>query len=160
MQGGLHPDLKIAWHSKCCAASANRFPEDLHCYPWKSLPSPNNSELSIRDTMRASRCRLGFDPAAAPRFSREFATRNRRLKCLTEDLANVHRTAHQLGMRTTATMMFGVGRTTRNRINHFQRLYDCRKKPADSPPSSPGAFSRRIQRWVAAIGMKPRQSNI
>ena len=42
-----------------------------------------------------------------------------RLKCLTEDWLNVHRTAHKLGMRTTATMMFGVGETLEHRINHF-----------------------------------------
>ena len=45
-----------------------------------------------------------------------------RLKCLTDDWLNVHRTAHKLGMRTTATMMFGVGETFEHRINHFQRV--------------------------------------
>jgi cyclic dehypoxanthinyl futalosine synthase len=43
-----------------------------------------------------------------------------RLKCRTEDWVSVHRTAHQLGMRTTATMMFGVGETFDQRINHFE----------------------------------------
>ena len=42
-----------------------------------------------------------------------------RLKCRTDDWVSVHRTAHQLGMRTTATMMFGVGETYEQRINHF-----------------------------------------
>ena len=42
-----------------------------------------------------------------------------RLKCRTEDWVSVHRTAHQLGMRTTATMMFGVGETFDQRVNHF-----------------------------------------
>ena len=32
----------------------------------------------------------------------------------------MHRTAHQLGMRTTATMMFGVGETFDQRVNHFE----------------------------------------
>ncbi len=43
-----------------------------------------------------------------------------RLKCRTEDWVSVHRTAHQLGMRTTATMMFGVGETFEQRVNHFE----------------------------------------
>jgi hypothetical protein len=43
-----------------------------------------------------------------------------RLKCDTEDWVSVHRTAHQLGMRTTATMMFGVGESFDQRINHFE----------------------------------------
>jgi cyclic dehypoxanthinyl futalosine synthase len=32
----------------------------------------------------------------------------------------VHRTAHALGMRTTATMMFGCGETIENRVNHLE----------------------------------------
>src|SRR5487761_821598 len=43
-----------------------------------------------------------------------------RLKCRTQDWVSVHRTAHQLGMRTTATMMFGVGETMEQRVNHFE----------------------------------------
>src|SRR5260370_4626447 len=43
-----------------------------------------------------------------------------RLKCRTEDWVSVHRTAHALGMRTTATMMFGVGETMEHRVNHFE----------------------------------------
>ncbi len=43
-----------------------------------------------------------------------------RLKCDTEDWVSVHRTAHQFGMRTTATMMFGVGESFDQRINHFE----------------------------------------
>jgi len=31
-------------------------------------------------------------------------------------------------MRTTATMMFGVGENYEHRINHFQRLYDLQEE--------------------------------
>ena len=34
----------------------------------------------------------------------------------------MHRTAHSLGMRTTATMMFGCGEEYRHRVNHLERL--------------------------------------
>ena len=33
----------------------------------------------------------------------------------------MHRAAHALGMRTTATMMFGCGEEYRHRVNHFER---------------------------------------
>ena len=42
-------------------------------------------------------------------------------------LAYVHRTAHQLGMRTTATMMFGVVRA-RESGQSFQQLYDLQER--------------------------------
>jgi cyclic dehypoxanthinyl futalosine synthase len=34
----------------------------------------------------------------------------------------MHRVAHSLGMRTTATMMFGCGEESRHRVNHLERL--------------------------------------
>jgi cyclic dehypoxanthinyl futalosine synthase len=34
----------------------------------------------------------------------------------------VHRTAHRLGLRTTATMVFGLGETFEQRLNHLDRL--------------------------------------
>ena len=34
----------------------------------------------------------------------------------------VHREAHRLGLRTTGTMMTGVGETIRHRINHLEKL--------------------------------------
>ena len=63
-----------------------------------------------------------------------------RLKCLTEDWLNVHRTAHQIGMRTTATMMFGVGENYENRINHFQRLYELQEETGGFTAFIPWSF--------------------
>jgi cyclic dehypoxanthinyl futalosine synthase len=45
-----------------------------------------------------------------------------RLKCTSDDWENMHRTAHKLGLRTTATMMFGCGEELRHRVNHFERV--------------------------------------
>ena len=82
-----------------------------------------------------------------------------RLKCRTEDWVSVHRTAHELGMRTTATMMFGVGETFEQRVNHFEWCAACRKRPAASQLSSPGAFSPATPHSAAAAGKKPRRSS-
>ncbi len=63
-----------------------------------------------------------------------------RLKCLTDDWLNVHRTAHQIGMRTTATMMFGVGENYENRVNHFQRLYELQEETGGFTAFIPWSF--------------------
>ena len=63
-----------------------------------------------------------------------------RLKCLTADWLQVHRTAHQLGMRTTATMMFGVGESIEHRINHFQCLYDLQQETGGFTAFIPWSF--------------------
>ena len=36
-----------------------------------------------------------------------------------DEWVDVHRTAHQIGLQTTATMMFGCGETLEQRLNHF-----------------------------------------
>ena len=50
----------------------------------------------------------------------EIRQRISRLKCTTDEWEQMHRTAHELGMRTTATMMFGCGEEYRHRVNHFE----------------------------------------
>ena len=83
-----------------------------------------------------------------------------RLKCLTEDWVNVHRTAHQLGMRTTATMMFGVGENIEHRVNHLKCLRAAgrdRRIHRIHPVELPAARTRRS---AAGTGTKPPRSSI
>jgi len=123
MQGGLHPELKIEWYEDLFRGIKERFTIHLHCL---SAPEVTNiaevSGLSLRDTIARLRD-SGLDSipgGGAEILDDEVRFRIARLKCRTEDWVSVHRTAHQLGMRTTATMMFGVGETFDQRINHFE----------------------------------------
>src|SRR5580692_2657100 len=117
MQGGLHPDLKIDWHEKMLRGIKERFPQvHLHCYSASEIIAiAEYSGLSIRYKIA-------------------------RLKCLTDDWLNVHRTAHQIGMRTTATMMFGVGENHENLVNHFQRLYELQEETGGFTAFIPWSF--------------------
>ena len=147
MQGGLHPDLKIDWHEKMLRGIKERFPQvHLHCYSASEIIAiAEYSSLSIRDTILRLRD-AGLDSipgGGAEILDDEVRYKIARLKCLTGDWINVHRTAHQIGMRTTATMMFGVGENYETPHQPSSRNSTiCRKKPAASPPSSRGAFSR------------------
>src|SRR5438445_5330558 len=113
MQGGLHPDLKIDWHERMLGGIKQRFPKiHLHCYSASEIWAiAEYSELTIRDTISRLReaGRASSPGGGAEILDDEVRHRIARLKSLTDDWLNVHRTAHQLGMRTTATMMFGVG---------------------------------------------------
>jgi len=124
MQGGLHPDLKIDWHEKLMRGIKERFPKiHLHCYSASEiLAIAEYSNLTVEDTIKHLRD-AGLDSipgGGAEILDDEVRHRIARLKCLTGDWLLVHRTAHKLGMRTTATMMFGVGETFDQRVNHFE----------------------------------------
>jgi cyclic dehypoxanthinyl futalosine synthase len=49
-------------------------------------------------------------------------------KAPTDKWIEVHETAHNLGIRTTATMMFGVGETYAQRVHHFRVLRDLQDR--------------------------------
>ncbi|MCI0349296.1 MAG: dehypoxanthine futalosine cyclase [Acidobacteriales bacterium] len=144
MQGGLHPDLKIDWHERLMRGIKERFPKvHLHCYSASEIIAiAEYSGLSIRDTIVRLR-EAGLDTipgGGAEILDDEVRYKIARLKCLTDDWLNVHRTAHQLGMRTTATMMFGVGETYEHRINHFQRIYDLQEETGGFTAFIPWTF--------------------
>ena len=126
MQGGLHPDLKIDWFEKLLRGIRERFPSIwLHCLSASEiLAIAEYSELSLHDTiMRLRDAGLQSIPGGgAEILDDEVRFKIARLKCRTEDWLAVHRTAHRLGMRTTATMMFGVGETVEHRVNHFEQV--------------------------------------
>jgi cyclic dehypoxanthinyl futalosine synthase len=124
MQGGIHPELKIDWFERLFRGIKERFPSIwLHCLSASEvLAIAEYSELSLRDTIIRLRD-AGLDSipgGGAEILDDEVRFRIARLKCRTEDWVSVHRTAHELGMRTTATMMFGVGETMEQRVNHFE----------------------------------------
>jgi cyclic dehypoxanthinyl futalosine synthase len=124
MQGGIHPDLKIDWFERLFSGIKQRFPQIwLHCLTASEiLAIAKYSDISLRDTIiRLRDAGLDSSPGGgAEILDDEVRHRIARLKCNTEDWVSVHRTAHQLGMRTTATMMFGVGENFDQRINHFE----------------------------------------
>ena len=144
MQGGLHPDLKIDWHEQLMRGIKQKFPRiHLHCYSASEiLAIAEYSQLSLRDTI--SRLRdAGLDSipgGGAEILDDEVRYKIARLKCLTDDWLSVHRTAHQLGMRTTATMMFGVGESYEHRINHLQCLYDLQEETGGFTAFIPWTF--------------------
>ncbi|HEV2387506.1 MAG TPA: cyclic dehypoxanthinyl futalosine synthase [Candidatus Acidoferrales bacterium] len=126
MQGGLHPDLRIEYYENLLRSLKQRFPQvHLHCF---SAPEITNiaeiSGLSLRDTLARLRD-AGLDSVpggGAEILDDEVRRRISRLKCTSDEWEQVHRTAHSLGLRTTATMMFGCGEEHRHRVNHLERV--------------------------------------
>ncbi|MGA8869686.1 MAG: cyclic dehypoxanthinyl futalosine synthase [Candidatus Acidiferrales bacterium] len=126
LQGGLHPDLKIEWYENMLRSIHEKFPQvHLHCFSAPEiLCIAEVSGLSIRDTIARLRdAGLQSIPGGgAEILDDEVRHRIARLKCKSEEWESVHREAHKLGMRTTATMMFGCGEEYRHRVNHFERV--------------------------------------
>jgi len=125
MQGGVHPDLDIKYFEKLFSGLKKKFDIHLHCLSAPEiLEVARVSDLSIRDTLARLRD-AGLDSipgAGAEILDDEVRVKIARLKCNTNEWMDVHRTAHQLGIRTTSTMMFGCGETIDHRINHLELI--------------------------------------
>jgi len=146
MQGGLHPDLGIEWYEELFRTIRDRYPQVwLHCL---SAPEITNiadvSKLSLRDTIARLRdAGLQSIPGGgAEILDDDVRYRISRLKCSTQDWIDVHRTAHQLGMRTTATMMFGCGETLDQRINHLDLVRNLQDEYGGFTAFIPWTFQR------------------
>jgi cyclic dehypoxanthinyl futalosine synthase len=145
MQGGLHPGLGIEWYEDLLRSIKARFTIHCHCF---SAPEITNiaeiSQLSVRDTIARLRD-AGLDsiPGGGAEILDD-AVRHRisRLKCSTQEWIDMHRAAHALGMRTTATMMFGCGETIEQRVNHLEIVRRIQEDTGGFTAFIPWSFQR------------------
>jgi len=145
MQGGLHPELKIDWYEDLLRSIKQRFNIWCHCF---SAPEIMNiakvSGLSLYDTLaRLKDAGLDSLPGGgAEILDDEVRRRISRLKSSVRDWIEVHRTCHALGLRTTATMMFGTGETNEQRMNHFDIVRQIQEETGGFTAFIPWSFQR------------------
>ncbi len=157
MQGGVNPDLDIEYFEDLFSRLKERFPEvQLHCLSAPEiLCIAEVSDLTVRDTLLRLRD-SGMDSmpgAGAEILDDEVRFKIARLKCTTEDWINVHRTAHSIGMRSTATMMFGCGETIEHRVAHLETLRQLQDETGGFTAFIPWPF----QPSNTALGSKVRE---
>jgi cyclic dehypoxanthinyl futalosine synthase len=137
--------LKIEWYEDLFRAIKARFRIHLHCL---SAPEVQNiaevSGLTLRDTIqRLMDSGLDSIPGGGAEILDDgVRARISRLKCSTGEWMDVHRTAHQLGMRTTATMMFGCGETIEQRMNHLELVRNLQEETGGFTAFIPWTFQR------------------
>ncbi len=145
MQGGLHPELKIEWYEDLLRSIKARFRIHLHCF---SSPEILNiaevSGLGLRDTIaRLMEAGLDSIPGGGAEILDDGVRRKvSRLKCTAEEWIEVHRVAHSLGMRTTATMMFGCGESLEQRVAHLERVRRLQEETDGFTAFIPWTFQR------------------
>ncbi|GIW87280.1 MAG: cyclic dehypoxanthine futalosine synthase [Isosphaeraceae bacterium] len=126
MQGGLHPELPFEWYEQLLRDIKSAFPQiNIHGF---SPPEIHFFHKKFRMPLKEilSRLReagLGSLPGGGGEILvdrvRKQITRG---KALTEDWLNVHRAWHELGGKSTATMMFGHIETLAERVEHLERI--------------------------------------
>jgi cyclic dehypoxanthinyl futalosine synthase len=126
LQGGLHPKLPLEWYEETLRTLRAHFPQvNIHGFsPPEIHHFTKISKLPLKTVLeRLKAAGLGSLPGGGGEILvdrvRKEITRG---KVLTDDWLNVMRVWHQLGGRSTATMMFGHIETLAERIEHLERV--------------------------------------
>ncbi|MDA0969018.1 MAG: dehypoxanthine futalosine cyclase [Planctomycetota bacterium] len=126
MQGGLHPTLTLEWYEQLLRDLKERFPQvNIHGFsPPEIYHFTKVSKRPLKEVLeRLAAAGLGSLPGGGGEILvdrvRAAMTRG---KVMTDDWLEVHRVWHQLGGRSTATMMYGHIETLAERVEHLERL--------------------------------------
>jgi cyclic dehypoxanthinyl futalosine synthase len=127
LQGGHNPDIPIGWYEDLFRAVKQRYPgfrlhalsppEVIHISRLAQLPVPAVIERLVAaglDSIPGGGAEILVD-----RVRKVLNCHN---KATADEWLDVMRRAHQVGLRTTATMMYGTVETLEERLEHLFRL--------------------------------------
>lgn len=126
MVNGLHPDLPFSYYTELLTGLKRIRPTiHLKCFTAIEIAffaeKYGKSDRQVLEELRAA----GLDSLTGG-GAEIFATRVRQKissdKCDADRYISVHRTAHQMGMASTCTMLYGHIETMEERVDHLLRL--------------------------------------
>jgi aminodeoxyfutalosine synthase len=130
--GGLHPEWDVEHYSALFTRVKEEFP-DIHIKALTAVEVKHISKLSgttIRTTLkRLSEAGLGSLPGGGAEILDDDV---RAIICKGKESSSeyleIHQTAHELGIPTNCTMLFGTVETIDQRLTHLLRLRDLQDK--------------------------------
>ena len=151
LQGGHNPDLPIEWYEDLFRAVKSRYRDfRLHALsPPEIIHLTRLSRLSVPQVIeRLVAAGLDSIPGGGAEI---LVDRVRKLlncygKATADEWLGVMRHAHQAGLRTTATMMYGHVETVEERLEHMFRLRELQDESRGLPlvASAKGGFTAFI----------------
>ncbi len=144
MQGGLNPKLKIGWYEDLFRAITERFPGViLHALsPAEIIYIKKLNKLTMEETLTRLKA-AGLH--SVPGGGAEVLTDRVRqwiapYKDTAEEWLDCMRVAHRVGLRSSATMMYGSVDTLADRVEHLQKLRDLQDESLANAPAAFTAF--------------------
>jgi aminodeoxyfutalosine synthase len=157
--GGLHPELTLEWYCEMLRGLKERFPQ-VHL---KALTMVEVAYLAERTRISVRETLLRLKEAGAESLpgggAEIFSERVRRVICdhkiSGEQWLEVARTAHQLGLRSNCTMLYGHIENEEDRVDHLLKLRGLQDETGGFVAFVPLAFypeNTRLRHVAAATG--------
>ena len=143
LQGGIHPDHTGATYEAICQGDQG---ESRDAHPRLLGAGSDARRRHARPPIHAFLAKLkAAGLGTLPGTAAEILDDDVRAiicpdKINTGQWLDVQRAAHQAGLRTTSTIMYGHVETSRSWAKHLPALATCRLKPAASPEPVPLPF--------------------
>lgn len=143
LQGGLHPDLDIDYYCSLLRSIKERFPVNIHGFsPPEICYIADSADLTVRETLRIL-TDAGLD--SIPGGGAEILSDRVRevlspRKILSARWLEVMEAAHMLGMRTTATMMFGSIESPEDMLLHLDAIRELQDRTGGFTAFIPWSF--------------------
>jgi cyclic dehypoxanthinyl futalosine synthase len=125
IQGGLHPDLGLPFYEEMLRKIKSNFDITIHSFTATEIQHfARQAGLSVLETLKRLQA-AGLD--SLPGGGAEILSdRVRQIvspkKIMTDDWLAVMEAAHSIGMKSTATMVIGLGETMEERIEHMEKI--------------------------------------
>ena len=127
LQGGLNPALHLEWYEDTFRWMKETFPIKLHALsPEEIWHLVRIEDLSVEEVLRRLAA-AGMDSlpgGGAEVLTDRVRAKIAKAKCTSAEWLEVMRVAHRVGMKTTATMMFGTADTLSDRVIHMLKVRD------------------------------------
>ena len=126
MQGGHHPKLTLDWYLDLLRHIRKRFPTiNIHAFsPSEFIHFRDVFEMPLSELLKEfQEAGLGSIPGGGGEILVDrVRQRIAPLKAMSDDWLEVMAVAHELGLKSTVTMMFGHVETVEDRIEHLERV--------------------------------------
>ena len=127
LQGGMNVELPLEYYTTMLSHIKKKYGIHIHAFSAPEIHViARLSKLSYEDTLSRLR-EAGLDSlpgGGAEILSPKNRTEIGHGKCTADQWISVHRAAHSIGMRSTATMMYGHIESLEERVEHFKRIRD------------------------------------
>src|SRR2546428_3872714 len=144
MQGGHHPKLAFEWYVDLLQHIRKKYPHiNIHGFsPPEFQHFAETFRMPLREVIsQFKNAGLGSIPGGGGEILVDrVRKRISPLKINTDQWLEVMQIAHELGLKSSATMMFGHVETIEDRIEHLQRIRDQQDRSGGVPPLLLRAF--------------------